>query len=180
MVDYILTIGASSSHNSINKKLANYAANLINGCQVRLIDLNNFEMPIYSIDRENDQGVPAEAVEFKELVKQSAGIVISFAEHNGSYTAAFKNIMDWASRLEGKLWDGKPMLLLSTSPGGNGGATVLDAAVKAFPYLGGEVVGALSVPKFQENFSPSDGLINTTINEELLIKVEALQRSIEG
>jgi len=161
MVDYILTIGASSSHNSINKKLANYTANLISGYQVKLIDLNNFEMPIYSIDRENDQG-------------------ISFAEHNGTYTAAFKNIMDWASRLEGKLWDGKPMLLLSTSPGGNGATTVLDAATKAFPYLGGDVVGAQSVPKFQENFSPSDGLNNTAINEGLVNKVQALQRSIEG
>jgi len=180
MVDYILTIGASSSHNSINKKLANYTANLISGYQVKLIDLNNFEMPIYSIDRENDQGVPAEAVEFKELIRQSAGIVISFAEHNGTYTAAFKNIMDWASRLEGKLWDGKPMLLLSTSPGGNGATTVLDAATKAFPYLGGDVVGAQSVPKFQENFSPSDGLNNTAINEGLVNKVQALQRSIEG
>jgi len=141
MVDYILTIGASSSHNSINKKLANYTANLISGYQVKLI---------------------------------------SFAEHNGTYTAAFKNIMDWASRLEGKLWDGKPMLLLSTSPGGNGATTVLDAATKAFPYLGGDVVGAQSVPKFQENFSPSDGLNNTAINEGLVNKVQALQRSIEG
>ncbi len=179
MVEYILTIGASSSHTSINKNLAHYTASLINDYQVKLIDLNNFEMPIYSIDRENDHGVPAKAIKFKELISNSAGIVISFAEHNGSYAAAFKNIMDWASRLDGKLWDDKPMLLLSTSPGVRGGATVLAAASGSFPYLGAVVVGSLSVPKYQENFSPSDGITNTILKEELLVKVEALQKSIE-
>ena len=112
MPDYILTLGASTSHNSINKKLANYASNLINDYQIIGIDLNNFEMPIYSVDRENANGVHAKAVEFKKLISESSGIVISLAEHNGSYTAAFKNIIDWTSRLEGKLWDDKPMLFI--------------------------------------------------------------------
>jgi NAD(P)H-dependent FMN reductase len=178
MADYILTIGASSSHDSINKKLVNYIANLINDYQVSSIDLNSFEMPIYSVDRETAEGIPSEAAKFKELINQSAGIVISLAEHNGSYTAAFKNIMDWASRLEGQLWGGKPMLLLSTAPGARGGATVLAAASQYFPYMGAEIVGALSIPKFQENFSPSEGLINTALKAELLEKVEALQKSI--
>ena len=179
MPNYILTLGASTSHNSINKKLANYASNLINDYQIIGIDLNNFEMPIYSVDRENANGVHAKAAEFKKLISESAGIVISLAEHNGSYTAAFKNIIDWTSRLEGKLWDDKPMLLLSASPGGRGGATVLAAAAGTFPFMGADIVGTLSIPKFQENFSPSVGLNNDALKAELLDKLEALQKSIE-
>lgn len=178
MGEYILALGASTSHNSINNRLANYAANLITDCQIIDIDLNNFEMPIYSVDRENDHGVPTKAAEFKKLISESTGIVISLAEHNGSYTAAFKNIIDWTSRLEGKLWGDKPMLLLSTSPGGRGGATVLAAASGYFPFMGADVVGTLSVPNFQENFSPSEGLINAKLKAELLDKLSALHKSI--
>ncbi|MGB1252044.1 MAG: NADPH-dependent FMN reductase, partial [Candidatus Promineifilaceae bacterium] len=47
----ILAFGASNSRNSINKALVTYAATLINN-DVEIIDLNDFEMPIYSQDRE--------------------------------------------------------------------------------------------------------------------------------
>ncbi len=123
MNDSILTFGASLSRNSINAQLARYAANQLVDVNVNFIDLNYFDMSIYSIYRENDSGIHPHAVEFKKLIRESNAIIISFAEHNGSYTAAFKNLMDWISRIEGKLWESKPMLLLSTSPGGRGGAT---------------------------------------------------------
>ena len=88
----IVAFGASSSVKSINKKLATYAASLIPNSVSIIINLNDFEMPIYSIDYERENGIPKKAFRFKEILKDADGIIISFAEHNGVYTAAFKNI----------------------------------------------------------------------------------------
>ena len=45
----IVAFGASSSKKSINKQFASYAASLISDADSIIIDLNDFEMPIYSI-----------------------------------------------------------------------------------------------------------------------------------
>lgn len=117
----ILVFGASNSENSINQKLAEYTANLLPNSDNTVLDLNNFEMPIYSIDRENRDGIHPLAYEFKKIIKKHDALIISLAEHNGSYSAAFKNIFDWISRINNEsLWYDKPILLLSTSPGARG------------------------------------------------------------
>lgn len=179
MKDSILTFGASSSGNSINAQLAKYAANELDDVNVNFIDLNDFDMPIYSIDRENDSGIPPHAVEFKKMIRESNAIIISFAEHNGSYTAAFKNLMDWTSRIEGKLWESKPMLLLSASPGGRGGATVLQSALTYFPYMGAHIVDSLSISRFYQNFSEG-GMTNSELKALLKSKIEKLQKIIKS
>ncbi len=86
----IVAFGASSSKKSINKQFASYAASLISDADSIIIDLNDFEMPIYSIDYENENGIPEKAFKFKEIIKSADGIIISFAEHNSVYTAAFR------------------------------------------------------------------------------------------
>ena len=48
----IVAFGASSSKNSINKELAKYAASRVPESTYEMIDLLDFEMPIYSEDRE--------------------------------------------------------------------------------------------------------------------------------
>ena len=121
----ILAFGASSSKKSINKKFAVYVAGCIPNADVNVLDLNDYEMPIYSIDRENEDGIPDLAYTFKEQFKNSDAVVISFAEHNASYTSAFKNIFDWISRIEKVVWYNKPMFLLSTSDGDRGAKTCL-------------------------------------------------------
>ena len=57
------------------------------------------------------------------------------------------------SRIDGKLWSDKPMLLMATSPGARGGATVLEIAKGRFPYMGGNIVADFSLPSFDDNFS---------------------------
>ncbi len=163
MVKKILAFGASSSRASINKKLANFAAHQITGAEVTLLDLNDFEMSIYSIDKEKATGVPELAKQFKQHIIDSDGLVISFAEHNGAYSTAFKNIMDWISRLEGSTWADKPLLLMATSPGGRGGSTVLDIAVNKFKWMGKGAIASFSLPFFGKNFSETDGITDETL-----------------
>ena len=64
----ILAFGASNSQNSINKKLASYTANLFENATVEVLDLNDFEMPIYSIDREKKDGLPQLAHDFYDKI----------------------------------------------------------------------------------------------------------------
>lgn len=140
----ILAFGASTNSTSINKQLATWAANQT-GADVTVLDLYDFEMPIYSMDRELAGGIPTLATDFKKHIQDCDGIVISFAEHNGSYSAAFKNIHDWCSRAGGKMWEGKSMFLLATSPGGRGGQNVLASAVQTYPHQGGRVAAEFSL-----------------------------------
>ena len=162
----IVAFGASSSKKSINKDLASYAASIIEDANVLILDLNDFEMPIYSIDYENDHGIPEKAFKFKEKLKTADGIIISFAEHNSVYTAAFKNIFDWISRIEKVVWFNKPMFLLSTSDGDRGAKTVLQIAYNRMSFGNPHKIPTFSLPNFKKNFDKNNGILDIDLNDE--------------
>lgn len=170
----VVAFGASSSKNSINQKLAVYAASLIHDCEVDALDLNDHEMPIYSIDREQEIGIPEEAKAFKDRLRVADGIIISFAEHNGSFTSAFKNVYDWASRVEREMWLNKPVLLMATSPGARGAISILNLAVNDFPHRNANVVGSFCLPSFGEHFG-ENGISDTELLASLRGEIEKLQ-----
>ena len=156
-ISNILAFAASNSRESINKMLVTHAATVLKdeinpNVAVTLLDLNDFEMPIYSIDRENEDGIPEQAKAFYEAIGQADALLISYAEHNGTYTSAFKNIFDWCSRISMKVFQDKPMIIMSTSPGGNGGANVLKTATEAAPHFGADLRGSLAVARFNDVF----------------------------
>ena len=162
----ILAFAASNSKQSINKKLVTFAAKQLKSVDVTFLDLNDFEMPIYSIDRENESGIHPLAKQFKEEIKKADGIVISFAEHNGAYSAAFKYIFDWVSRINNSVWENKPMFLLATAPGGWGGKSVLGIASARFKRGNSSTIAEFSLPSFGKNFSEEKGISNNELNEE--------------
>ena len=171
----ILSFAASNSSHSINKQLVQYATQLIKqqsaaAVDVELIDLNDFEMPLYGIDRESRDGIPDLAQQFLDKIKAADGLLISFAEHNGNYTVAYKNIFDWCSRINAKVYQDKPMVLLSTSPGKNGGGQVLKTATEAAPFFAGKVLASLAVPKFNQNFNQQQAEITDSDIQAALLK----------
>ncbi|MGB0444098.1 MAG: NADPH-dependent FMN reductase [Flavobacteriaceae bacterium] len=157
----IVAFGASSSQNSINRKLAHFAAKQVPNANINLLDLNDFEMPLYSTDREKE-GIPELAFDFKAALTAADGIIISFAEHNGAYTTAFKNIFDWISRLEKPIWCGKPMFLLSTSTGARGAITVLELAHLRLSRERPNIP-TFSLPSFNENYDEINGITNADL-----------------
>ena len=173
----IVALGGSNSRQSINKELAEYTANKIVDSETIVADLNAFELPLYGIDLENEIGIPDNAHKLNALLEDADGIVVSMAEHNGSYTAAFKNAIDWLSRINQKVWKDKPMFLMAASPGPRGGATVLNTANMAFPFFGGNVIADFSLPSFYDNFS-KEGLKNEALNETLNQKIQLFQEAI--
>ncbi len=153
----ILAFSTSNSSQSINRQLALHAADVLKseilpGAEIEMLDINDYEMPIYSMDRELADGIPDLARQFRAKIAAADALLISFAEHNGHYTAAYKNIFDWASRLEGAVYAGKPMLALAASPGPGGAASVLAAAKTSAPYFGSDIRGSLSVANFGNVF----------------------------
>lgn len=164
----IIAFGASPSKNSINKKLATYAANLFKDADVEVLDLNDFQMPIFSVDVEKEIGQHPLAKAFLDKIGSADILVISLAENNGNYSVAFKNIFDWSTRINGKVFQLKPMLLMATSPGARGGATVLEIAKNAFPRYGTEIKGTFSLPSFDANFDVQNGKIsNLELDKQL-------------
>jgi len=169
----LLAFAASNSSKSINKKLATYAASQVqheSEIEVEILDINDYEMPLFSEDKEAQLGQPQQAKDFYAKLGQADAIIISFAEHNGSYTAAYKNLFDWTSRINQKLFQNKPMLLLATSPGPGGAATVLSAAVGSAPYFEGDVKASLSIPSFYDNFDMEKQILS---NPKLLDKLQS-------
>ncbi len=164
----IIAFAGSSSKTSINKQLATYAASLFENASVEVLDLNDYEMPIFSVDKEKENGIHHLAIEFYAKLGSADLIVLSLAEHNGAYSAAFKNVLDWTSRINAKTFQEKEMLLLATSPGARGGSSVLDIANKRFPFQGGIIKGSFSLPTFYENFDVVNGIINPEYNKQLL------------
>ena len=159
----IIAFGASNSSRSINRQFAHWAAKQ-SGLEFNLLDLNDYEMPIYSIDREEQSGFPDKALD----------------EHNGAYTTAFKNIMDWISRIEKSIWSNNPMLLLSTSPGGRGAKTVLEIAVESFSRRGGQVIASFSLPSFSQNFTPDEGITDSALRTSFDEKLSLFTKVVGG
>lgn len=174
----IIAFGASTSRASINKTFAAYVASQFSKSEIEVLDLNDYPLPLFSIDLEKEVGVPENAKLFYDKLHGSDLIVISIAEHNGSYTAAFKNLFDWVSRHELKMFADKKLILVSTAPGARGGIAALEAAKDRFPRHGGEIVMSFSLPNFGQNFSPENGIFNESLFDDFNDAIEKAKEAI--
>jgi NAD(P)H-dependent FMN reductase len=171
----ILTFAASSSRNSINKALVSCAAGLfeagiVDNAEVDTIEMNDFEMPLFSVDREQEDRISDQAYQFYEIIGAVDALLISYAEHNEYYTAVFKNLLDWGSRIDRKIYQDKPAVLLASSPGPRGVRRVLNATKESASSFGMVVQADLSVPRFNDNF---DKVVSRVSNVEIQEQLEA-------
>ena len=156
----IIAFAGSNSKQSINKKLVVLASKQLSNADVAVLDLNDFDLPLFGIDEENENGYPEDAQRF-----------------NGAYSVAFKNIFDWVSRIDKLVWKNKPMLLMSTSPGGRGGASVMEIALGKFPRMGADIIANFSLPFFNDNYSET-GITDKEINIEFLKGIYNFEKAL--
>lgn len=128
----VLAFAGSGRKDSVNKKVVALAVKGAEeaGAQVTLVNLEDFDMPIFNEDWETEHGMPADAQAFKELLISHDGFLISSPEYNSSYSSLFKNAIDWASRQTGEeppmaAYRGKVAAIMAASPGALGGMRVL-------------------------------------------------------
>ena len=169
----ILCFCASNSQKSLNHNLLAAACDLADGHDKTYAALRDIDLPLYSIDLESEEGYPEEAQAFYELVEAHDAVIIACPEHNGAMPAAFKNLIDWSSRYANtqshKLFGDKPVLLLSTSPGPNGGASNLALLNKLLGYQGANIVGQYSRGSYGQHFTDgkADAETQTALHEAL-------------
>ncbi len=147
----ILAFAGSNHAKSINHQLVEFTASQMSDLEVTVLDIKNWEIPMYSINMDPDQ-TPEKITELIGLIKSNDGFIISSPEHNGGTPAFLKNIIDWLSRRGEKVFDKKPLLLMSTSPGAGGGASNLKYLIHSMPYQGATIGASYSLPSFFDNF----------------------------
>lgn len=177
----ILAFAASNSSASINKKLVTSVVKYFKETvdEIRIIDLNDFEMPLFSQDIQNNKGIPQRAYSFMEVIDWADFIIISFAEHNGNYSVAYKNIIDWVSRIApGNIFKNKPIFMMATSNGKRGGQSALDIAKNRMPFDKGNVIDTFSLPEFSVNFEDGKGVTNILHRSTLESKVRKIKRTL--
>jgi len=170
----IIAFAGSNSRNSINKKLATHVSQLFENAVAEVLDLNDYAIPLFSVDLEKETGQAEKAIAFLSKLASADVIILSLAENNGNYSAAFKNLFDWSSRIQKDVFQNKPMLLMATSPGERGGKSVLEIAQGNLPRYGADVRFVFSLPAFYKNFDEETGRIS---NPEF---AEAIKNIVEN
>ena len=173
----ILAFGGSSCSTSINKQLESYTANLVANTIVEVIDLTEYLTPVYSTDEEQYR-FSEKLLNLSEQMKNFDGYLVSLTERNGFYAAAFESILDWLSRINREIFNNHPVLLLATSTGGRGGASVLETASNYFPHAGASDVITFSLSNFYDYFQENK-IVNDEILKELLSKVHTFSKTLK-
>ncbi|MEM6610169.1 MAG: NAD(P)H-dependent oxidoreductase [Pseudomonadota bacterium] len=152
----LLAFAASNHSQSINRALVGYAAarfvDLRPDAEITFLDINDFEMPIYSVDREKADGVHPLAQSFYDHIGAADAIIASFAEYNGFVTSAWKNIYDWMSRIDMKVWQDTPFVLLAASPGPRAGQNVLRSQEVTAEFFGMDIKGTYGVGRWADTW----------------------------
>jgi chromate reductase len=145
----IIALSGSSRNGSYNQTLIKIAAAGARsaGADVEIIDLNEYELPLFNEDLERKNGVPENALKLKKLFIEANGFLISSPEYNSSVSPLLKNTIDWVSRaVEGETpmaaYTGKVAGIMAASPGGLGG---LRGLVHLRSIL--QNIGVIVVPK---------------------------------
>lgn len=124
----LLAFAGSLRAGSFNKKLITCVVKEAEkaGAEVTLLDLNDFPLPIYNGDIE-EEGMPAKVRELQNILAHHDGLLISTPEYNGAVPALVKNTLDWLTREQAngdsgiELFKGKVVGIVSASPGALGG-----------------------------------------------------------
>ncbi|WP_430606077.1 NADPH-dependent FMN reductase [Enterococcus sp. DIV0180] len=111
----------SLREDSYNKKVAEAFASLLpEGYESVFVKMD--DLPFYNEDLETPENAPEAWTRFRNEVKDLDGIIFVSPEYNRSIPAVLKNALDVGSRPYGQsVWDTKPGLVVTASPGGIGG-----------------------------------------------------------
>lgn len=115
----IIAFTGSLRRNSYNKAALRAASELLpEGASLDIVDLA--QIPFFNEDLEAE-GIPQAIVDFKKKIASADAILIATPEYNYSIPPVLKNALDWASRGAETPLSGKPLAIMSASPGMFGG-----------------------------------------------------------
>ena len=156
----ILAFAGSARRESLNRKLLAAVVSAVRaaGGEVTLIDLNDYPLPLYHGDLEDQDGMPANAQRLVALIAQHPALLIASPEYNSLITPLLKNTIDWCTRAEPNPFAGRVAAVVSASPGIFGGVRSAQVARQLLLHLGCHVVPAqCTLPRASEAFDDRRG-----------------------
>jgi NAD(P)H-dependent FMN reductase len=145
----VLGLVGSLRSASINRQIAELAAEVApDGAAVTIFE-GLGDLPFYNEDIDNDADVPAAVTALRAVAAEADATLVVTPEYNGSIPAVIKNAIDWLSRPFGdSALKGKPLAVIGGAFGQYGGVWAHDETRKSFGIAGPRVVESikLSVP----------------------------------
>ena len=166
----ILVFSASLSKNSLNKKLATIAANIIeeNGGEVEFETMETFDTPSFNQDKEAEGFFPQGAKNLQERLLANDAFIIASPDYNGSVSGVLKNTIDWVSRSRPQPFKGHQAMLMSASPSVAGGNPGLWAARMPLEKLGTHVFPAMfSLASAHQAFNAEGEILDEALHSRL-------------
>jgi chromate reductase len=138
MAHHIVTIAGSLRKESFSLKIANALAKLA-PATLSLEVMTPAGISFFNQDLE--AAPPADWLAFREKLQKSNGVLFVTPEYNRSIPGALKNAIDVASRPYGKSsFLGKPVGIVSNSPGPLGGVSAAKHLQNILPGIAGPIL----------------------------------------
>lgn len=171
----ILAFAGSARADSFNKRLVKVAVEGAQaaGAEATIVDLRDYQLPLFDQDLEAAEGLPSKARELKQIMLNHDGLLIAAPEYNSSITPLLKNTIDWVSRpSDGEsaliAYEGKVAAIMSASPGRLGGLRGLAHLRSILSNIGVLVIpDQVAVGKAHEAFGSNGGLVDDRTQESV-------------
>jgi chromate reductase len=136
---HIVVIAGSLRKESFTLKIANALAKLAPpALKLDVVTLNGISF----FNQDLEANPPADWVAFRERIQKSAGVIFITPEYNRAIPGVLKNAIDVASRPYGKSsFLGKPIGIISNSPGPLGGVNAAKTLQNVLPGISGPIMG---------------------------------------
>jgi len=177
----IVFLPGSKRADSVNVALANEAADVAraHGLHASVVDLNEFDMPIYDGDCEVEVGIPESAVRLHDVLVAGDVVVFVSPEYNGAPTPLLKNAIDWVTRVTKRPLEAKTVGLMCATPGSGGGVTGLSVmSVIMKSIRADESVDALPVGNARTRLAEQDPALHGELEKFIGTLVTALPGSV--
>ncbi len=139
MAHTIVTIAGSLRKESFSLKIANALAKLApSSLQLDVMTPNGISF----FNQDLEANPPADWLAFREKIQKSDGVLFVTPEYNRAIPGVLKNAIDVASRPYGKSsFLGKPIGIVSNSPGPLGGVNAAKSLQNILPGITGPILG---------------------------------------
>ena len=179
----LLVIAASARTGSLNAKLAQLAAEVINkrGAIADLKSIAEFDCQTFNQDLEKTSGIPSGAEQLRKSILENDAFIIVSPEYNGSMPGHLKNIIDWVSRFRPQPFNEKHALLMSASPSMAGGNRGLWSLRMPLEHLGTRVYPDMfSLAMAHQAFTPDNQISNEVLAKRFETTLDAFTSLVEA
>ena len=167
-INHIVTLVGSLRKESFSLKIANALAKLAPASlKLEVTTLHGISF----FNQDLEAAPPADWLAFREKLQKSNGVLFVTPEYNRSISGVLKNAIDVGSRPYGKSsFLGKPVGIISNSPGPLGGVSAAKHLQNILPGISGPIMGQ---PETYLNG------VGDSFNEKGELTKESLQKVLE-